>query len=316
MAEFFLVLPPGGDPFESQAYEELVFRRARGRSLLMLWENPLAVVIGKHQNLFGEVNAWEAWRRGLPVVRRESGGGAVTHAPGNLNYTMVTDEADGWSADAFAGLVAQAVRGLGADAQVFGSAAIAVSGRKVSGSAQRIAQGRVLHHGTLLFDADLRSVDGALARSPHVVSSRGTRSKPAAIGNIRPFLRRDMGLPEFKAALADALCGGSTMETGITAEEARELARDKYRSPEWMYGRNPAFEWRKEFFWRGVAHALEYVSEGGRISRISLTPAETPAASALETLVGAYLHPPAVAAALSETLGARDAESLAPHFFG
>ena len=311
-----LVKPPTGSPAYNQAYEELVFRQGEGLPLLMLWRNPPAVVCGKHQNLYGEVNVWQAYQEGLPLVRRESGGGTVTHGPGNLNYTMIHHQEGDWDASYFPRPIIACLRELGADAMLFDHAGIAVEGLKVSGSAQRLTGGRILHHGTLLFDAKLHQVDGPLRRSGHISGCRATLSKPAPIGNIRPHLNRDMNLDAFEAYLVERLCTNQTPYALENIGAAEALAASKYETWDWTFARSPRFDYQKDFVLDGRPWSLFYTCEKGLISRLrfDISGQEKPELSAVFTSI--RLDPTALIAHAGRFLTPDMAQSLLPHFFG
>ncbi len=316
LKRYRLVKPPTGSPAFNQAYEEMVFRQGEGLPLLMLWRNPPAVVCGKHQNLYGEVNVWQAYQEGLALIRRESGGGAVTHGPGNLNYTMIHHQEGDWDASDFPRPIIACLRELGADATLFDHAGIAVGGLKVSGSAQRLSGGRILHHGTLLFDARLHQVDGPLRRSGYISGCRATLSKPATIGNIRPHLARDMDLDAFEAYLVERLCSGQTPYEWADREAVEALAASKYETWDWTFARSPRFDYQKDFALDGRPWSLFYSCEKGLISRLRfvISGQEKPELSALFT--GLRLDPAALMAHAGRFLTPDMAQSLLPHFFG
>ena len=129
-----------------------------------------------------------------------------------------------------------------------------MEGRKVSGTAQRRHGGRILHHGTLLFDANPGMVAGALNVDPEKFRSKSTKSVRSRIGNIRDFLPNDMELPAFWAYLKDALSGGGLTPGALSAGELAEvdrLKREKYDTWEWNYGRSPKFDVRCKRYWDG-----------------------------------------------------------------
>lgn len=311
-----LVRPPEGDPAYNQAYEELVLRSGEGLPLLMLWRNPRAVVCGKHQNLYGEVNVWRAWQEGLPLIRRESGGGAVTHGPGNLNYTMIHQLKGDWDAADFPLPIIACLRELGAEAALFDHAGIAAGGLKVSGSAQRLTGGRILHHGTLLFDADLSGVDGPLRRSGLITGCRAAPSRPAPIGNIRPYLKRDMDLDAFEAFLIRRLCTEQAPYAPEDPEAAAALARSKYETWDWTYARSPRFSYHKEFELLKKPWSLDYRCEQGLLSRvmIAIDGREKPELSAI--FAGQPLDPAGLSALAQPFFSQEMLGGLLPHFFG
>ena len=273
IASFRMVCPPGGSPAYNQAYEEVVFRQSPDGDLplLMLWENPSAVVIGKHQNAYGEADVWRAHMQDLPLIRRESGGGAVTHGPGNLNYTLVLPVTESWQASDFAEPLIVCLRELGVAAQHFEHAGIAVNGQKVSGSAQRIVGRRILHHGTLLFDADLKAVEGALRRSTAIYNCKATRSRPATIANIRPYLLQDMDMAAFIQHISKRLGNETAPYAPSDLNEVDKLVLEKYATWDWTYARSPRFDYRKQISVDGEEWVLEYAFESGTMSQVGVS---------------------------------------------
>lgn len=233
------------DAAYSLAVEEFLLTRVTSGDLLMLWQNTPTVVIGKFQNAYGEVSVETLLRRGITLVRRNSGGGTVYHDEGNLNFTMISDRGE-TSADyaRFLTPVIEALRGLGIPAKMGDAFDITVDGKKVSGNAQSVVKNRVLHHGTLLFDSNLSVVDEITGHETAGVTSRAIRSNPSPVGNLRPFLARDMDFAAFRHSMKTALCGDAPETYSFTDEERREIQRlydTKYRTWEWNYGRSPAF---------------------------------------------------------------------------
>ena len=193
------------------------------------------------------VGAWYTAPYGIRVVRRGTGGGAVYHDLGNLNYSFITDagEKEKLSFARFTEPVVKALCELGLSASASGRNDILVDGCKVSGTAQRLSGDRVLHHGTLLFDSDPSLVAGALTVHPEKFQSKSAKSVRARIGNIRSFLREDMTLPIFWEYLRTALAQGAFQETTLMEEELREVQRlrdEKYATWDWNYGKSPAYD--------------------------------------------------------------------------
>ena len=144
------------DPFYNLAFEETVLRSRRSGEYLLLWQNDNTIVIGQNQNAEGEINRAFVEAHQIHVVRRTTGGGAVYHDLGNLNYSFITDvgDAERLTMERFTRPIVEALQGLGLQAEASGRNDILVEGRKVSGTAQRLLRGRFLYHGTLLFDAN------------------------------------------------------------------------------------------------------------------------------------------------------------------
>ena len=262
------------DPYYNLAFEEYVLTHRTEGDYLLLWQNDNTVVVGRNQNTAEEINAdfveahhirvvrrvigrnQNAWaecrtaeleRDGGMLARRLSGGGAVYHDLGNLNYSFITDagEKEKLSFARFTEPVVKALCELGLSASASGRNDILVDGCKVSGTAQRLSGDRVLHHGTLLFDSDPSLVAGALTVHPEKFQSKSAKSVRARIGNIRSFLREDMTLPAFWEYLRTALAQGAFQETTLTEEELREVQRlrdEKYATWDWNYGKSPAYD--------------------------------------------------------------------------
>ncbi len=230
------------DPDYNLALEETVLCRRTEGDYLLLWQNDRAVIIGRNQNTAEEIDAAYAAEHGIRVVRRVTGGGAVYHDLGNLNYSFITDADDRQGARRFTDPVVSALRGLGLDAEASGRNDILVSGKKVSGTAQRLQGRRILHHGTLLFDSDGETIARVLRPDAAKFQSKSTKSVRARVGNIRSMLSRDMTMEAFwaylKTALADHLESVELTEEELAAAET--LRREKYATWEWNYGASPA----------------------------------------------------------------------------
>ena len=232
------------NPFYNLAFEEYVLANRREGNYLLLWQNANTIVVGQNQNTAEEINEAFVREHQINVVRRTTGGGAVYHDLGNLNYSFISDA--GVSSEMnrrqFVEPVVEALRGLGLDAEASGRNDILVSGCKVSGTAQRVLNGRILHHGTLLFDADSSMIAGALNVDPLKFRSKGVRSVRSRVGNIRNFLPVDMTIMEFWDYLIRTLSGtGLRTETLSTSEMEAVLAlkESKYDTWEWNFGRSP-----------------------------------------------------------------------------
>ena len=261
------------DPAYNLAFEETVLRSRRTGAVLILWQNENTVVIGQNQNAEAEINRAFVEAHNIRVVRRMTGGGAVYHDLGNLNYSFFADveRAETLTLQQFIQPVVEALRALGLDAEASGRNDILVNGRKVSGTAQRLLHGRVLHHGTLLFDSDPDLLAGALRADPAKFQSKSTQSVRARVGNIRPLLRQDMDLAAFWAYLKTAL-GGRGLRPGALTEaeldQVRRLRAEKYDTWAWNFGRSPKFSLRRKRKWPGGILEVGAHVEEGRITEV------------------------------------------------
>mgnify|MGYP001025553643 CR=1 FL=1 len=240
------------DPRINLAIEEYALRNLpAGEDYLLFYINEPSIIIGKNQNTMEEINADYVQEHGIHVVRRLSGGGAVYHDLGNLNYSFITDD-DGQSFHNFRKFtqpVVDALRKLGVQAEVTGRNDIQVGDRKISGNAQYAAKGRMFTHGTLLFDSKLENVAAALKVNADKIKSKGIKSIRSRVANIREFLDREMSMEEFKQAILASVFGGQEVEEyRLTEEDWRrieELSRERYQTWEWNYGKSPKSNFRQ-----------------------------------------------------------------------
>ena len=259
------------NPFYNLAFEEYVLTHRREGDYLILWQNDNTVVIGQNQNAEAEINRSFVEAHGIRVVRRMTGGGAVYHDLGNLNYSFITDAGDAsqLTMEVFTAPVVEALRSLGLQAEASGRNDILVNGKKVSGTAQRMAGGRILHHGTLLFDSDAEMVSGALHADPEKFRSKSAKSVRSRVGNIRAELAQDLTLVEFWDYLKKTLTKDGFLPQQLTEEElaaVMDLKESKYDTWEWNFGRSPKFDLlNKRRFSGGTLEAGVRV-EGGKIT--------------------------------------------------
>ena len=243
------------DPRRNLALEESLFLEAQRtkEGFLMLWSNDPTVVVGRFQNTAEEVNRQFTEERGVFVVRRITGGGAVYHDSGNLNYTVILPTEDSAALDlhAFAIPLLEYLASLGVKAERTGRNDVTLEGRKFSGVAQHSGGGVVLHHGTILFDSRLEDVAGALKVKPEKYQSKGFKSVRSRVTNLAPCLPRPMSLDEFQSGFAGALAAFyHAAALRGPAEEEREAAEDlfrrKYSSRDWTWGASPKFSFTNE----------------------------------------------------------------------
>ncbi len=145
------------NPFYNLALEEYILTTKKNMSFLVIWQNYNTVVIGNNQNVWEEVNLDFIKENGISVVRRTTGGGAVYHDMGNINFSFITDlnESEGFTINDFTRPIIKVLSDIGIDAKADGRNDITINGAKISGNAQRIYKNRILHHGTLLFAPDI-----------------------------------------------------------------------------------------------------------------------------------------------------------------
>ena len=256
------------DPAYNLALEEHLYRSVNEGhpGYFLLWQNAPSIIVGRFQNTAQEVNRPFVEERGIHVVRRISGGGAVYHDLGNVNYSFIVPNDEGIPFDfaRHARPVIDALAKLGVEAESGGRNDLLIDGRKFSGSAQHMDRRRLLHHGTLLFDSDLSILEQALSVDEEKFTSKGFKSVRSRVTNILPMLPEPISVEEFIDALRGALSGTDTSSLDeAQLSEIRRLRDEKYATWEWNWGASPEFTERKarRFPW-GKVEALLNVKEG------------------------------------------------------
>ena len=237
------------DPAVNLALEEHCLKNLEdGHQYVLLYRNDPSVVVGRNQNIFQEIDSRFVEDRRMPVVRRLSGGGAVYHDRGNLNFGFIQKAGSGRLQDIrrFLAPVLRALQHMGVGAGFNARNDLVAGSKKISGSARFSNTHRVMVHGTLLFDANLQALSRALNPPAEGLLTRAIRSVPHPVANIRPLLDRPMDLIDFKQrllALLSRQMGRMKMLSFNDRqwERIHQLAADKYRSWDWTFGRTPDF---------------------------------------------------------------------------
>lgn len=233
------------------AAEEYLLEKAEGFCFLV-YRNAPSVVVGRNQNALAEADVLFTLTSGIPVLRRISGGGAVYHDLGNVNYAFIGPERETGrrSFEDFLGPVVVFLRSLGIPAQQDGRSDLGIGGLKISGNAQCRRRGKILHHGTLLFDADLSLLERALRPQRTPYADKAVASVRRPVTNIRPFVRGDMNTEAFMERLFGSMQGLFGLRRVEFTEADREAivvgAQEKYRSWEWNFGTSPPYRLKRE----------------------------------------------------------------------
>lgn len=239
------------DPHYNLAFEEYVFTKIcsggkDGRPLLLLWQNEPSVIIGKYQNTAEEINYEYISRHNINVVRRNTGGGAVYHDDGNLNYSFIIPDVESKvDFKTFTIPIVKALQSRGVKAEQTGRNDILVDGCKFSGNAQQFSDRKLLHHGTLMFDVNVEAVAGSLQVKEGKFKSKASKSVRSRVTNLKPYLK-DQGVDtaeKLKELLLEWFkTEYDVAEMQLTQEqlsEIEELRRNKYLSRDWNYGKSP-----------------------------------------------------------------------------
>ena len=258
---------------ENLALEQYLFDTLpEGESCFLLWQNSPSVIVGRYQNTAEEVNGPFLREKDIPVVRRMSGGGAVYHDLGNINYTFIVPGSMGETLELelFCRPVLAALRHMGIQAGLAGRNDLVVNGKKFSGSAQYSRGGRTLHHGTLLFHSDLDTLSQALRPTWEKVASKGISSVRSRVTNLIEHMPQPIALEEFRGQLWRYIitsAGGHEVSLDAEAEDGiRRLCRERYSQWEWNWGQSPASTLRREKRFEGCGTVQALLTlERGRI---------------------------------------------------
>ncbi|WP_129706147.1 lipoate--protein ligase [Priestia megaterium] len=237
------------DPRINLAIEEYALKHLDiNETYLLFYINEPSIIIGKNQNTIEEINTKYVEDQQIHVVRRLSGGGAVYHDKGNLNFSFITKD-DGNSFHNFKKFtepVVEALKKLGVNAELSGRNDLMAEGRKISGNAQFSTKGRMFSHGTLLFDSEIENVVSALKVKKDKIESKGIKSIRNRVANISEFLEQKVTVEEFREMLLRYIFDGeeNITEYKLTEkdwETIHQISKERYQSWDWNYGKSPKF---------------------------------------------------------------------------
>jgi lipoate---protein ligase len=236
------------DPRINLAIEEYALKNLDiNETYLLFYINEPSIIIGKNQNSIEEINTEYVESNGIHVVRRLSGGGAVYHDLGNLNYSFITKD-DGNSFHNFRKFtepVIAALKQMGINAELSGRNDILAEGRKISGNAQFSTKGRMFTHGTLLFNSEMDHIVSALRVKKDKIESKGIKSVRSRVANISEFLTEKLSVEEFRSSLLKFIFQGEEVTEYVLTEEdwekIHQLSKERYQNWDWNYGKSPKF---------------------------------------------------------------------------
>jgi lipoate-protein ligase A len=272
----FCIIRESDDTSFNLAVEELLLKNSK-EEYLILGINKPSVIVGKHQVAHREINTRFVVENDIPVIRRISGGGAVFHDKGNLNFTFIRNSEVGRQVDfrKHTKPVIDFLQSLGVEAKFEGKTDIKVGGFKISGNSEHVYRNRVLHHGTLLFSSSLDMMRNSLLKESSCYNTRAVVSNPSSVMNLNEILSDFSNINDFSLEMMDYFLqniSGTVMYelSSSEREEARFLATAKYNSWEWNYAYGPDYTFTNSVQIYRIYHNCSLSVKDGIIRKCSI----------------------------------------------
>lgn len=218
-----------------------------------LYINTPCIIVGKHQNSLAEINIEYVKENNIKLVRRLSGGGAVFHDPGNLNFTFIKKEKHSKTVDfrKYTQPILDVLQELGVDAKFEGRNDLSIAGKKFSGNAKHFYKGKILQHGTLLFSSKLPDLSAALKVNPLKFQDKSVKSVQSRVTNISEHLPHPISLKEFEDRIITHVRNmyKDSISYELTEKDIagiNKLVKEKYASWDWNFGSSPQYNFQKE----------------------------------------------------------------------
>ena len=235
------------DPYFNIATDEFIFKHLK-EDCFMLWRNDNAIIVGKHQNTMAEINVDYVKEKDIKVVRRLSGGGAVYHDLGNLNFsfTRTGENTEVVDFERYTKPIIEVLNNMGIAAKFEGRNDLTIEGKKFSGNAEHVFKNKVLHHGTILYSSQMKDVSGALKINPLKYKDRAVKSIPKRVTNVSEHMKETMNLETFTQRIMDhvlATFPGAKMYefTENDIAQIQKIRDEKYATWEWNFGHSPKY---------------------------------------------------------------------------
>ncbi len=244
------------DAYFNLASEEYLLKHT-DEEYFMLWRNESCIVVGKNQNTLSEINLDYITENSIKVVRRLTGGGAVFHDLGNINFTFIVNDGQSFNDfEKFVEPIIEVLRELGVKAEFSGRNDLLIEGKKFSGNAQCKYKNRVMHHGTLLFSSSMADLSKALVSKPIKFTDKSVKSIRSRVTNISDHLKDNpMNVLEFKEAIFNHLAVKEDANIEVFNEEElgiiTKLREEKYSTWDWNFGKSPKYNFKEEKKFKG-----------------------------------------------------------------
>ena len=268
-----LIYNDNTNPYFNLAMEEYLLKNST-EDLFILWRNKPSVIVGKNQNTLSEINLEYVKENSIPVVRRQSGGGAVFHDLGNINFTFITNNNNSFSDfKKFTQPIIDLLKTMGLDATFSGRNDLLIDGKKFSGNAQYNYRNKVMHHGTLLFSSQITDLSNALKVKSIKFEGKGIKSVKSRVTNISEHLDTKMSVLEFKDLIMNYMASIDSDNRLYTLSKEdidgiEKLVEKKYNTWEWNFGNSPKYSFSNELKYPGGNVEFNLEINKGVISKI------------------------------------------------
>lgn len=264
------------DPYFNIATDEYIFKHVK-EDCFMLWQNDNAIIVGKHQNTLAEINLDYVKAKAIKVVRRLSGGGAVYHDMGNLNFSFTRTGENTEMVDfrRYTKPILEVLQGLGVDAKFAGRNDLLIGDRKFSGNAEHVFKNKVLHHGTLLFSSKMKDISGALKINPLKYKDRAVKSVPKRVTNISDHLKEKMSIDAFTDRIMEHIIsttpGAKFYEfTEDDLAKIQQIRDEKYSTWGWNFGYSPDYNFKQGARTKGGTIEMYMNVSKGKITAVKI----------------------------------------------
>lgn len=236
---------------------EEYFLKNTTEDVFMLWRNESAIIVGKNQNTLSEINYEYVKENNIKVVRRQSGGGAVFHDLGNINFTFISCNDNSFSDfKRFTIPIIESLENLNIHAEFSGRNDLLIDNQKFSGNAQYNYKNKVMHHGTLLFSSQINDLSSALKVKPSKFEGKGVKSVKSRVTNISNHLKESMTVLEFKDYLMNFINNKDENNhfyelSDHDINEINKLVDEKYSTWHWNFGHSPKYSLNNEVKYPG-----------------------------------------------------------------
>ncbi len=265
------------DPYFNLAAEEYLMKSTK-EEVFMLWRCHSTVVVGKHQNALAEINHHYVKKNDIKVARRLSGGGTVFHDKGNVNFTFIRNGEKGKLVDYKRHIipVIDLLKRTGIKATPGKKNEILLEGKKISGNAEHIYKSRILHHGTLLFNSELDTLNRAILTTPGKYHDKAVQSARSEVTNIIDYLPAKITVEKFMIRLFDTFINNASDAchyhfSRTDLMNVNQLAEKKYNTWEWIYGYSPGYNFENRIILEGRLVGIMLDVEKGFIKSAAIT---------------------------------------------